>query len=73
VWCKQGVGFREFVRRCDIGVVILSPLFRLEASYRDDPEFKEFAGGGWADRFAYLPVSGTCFQLAVRKDLLAPR
>jgi hypothetical protein len=75
LWIKKpGMGFRYFAQQQDIGVAVFSPCLLKEVELRDDPEFKEFAAEGWADRFRYLRVPGTeAFRLAVRKDLLAPR
>lgn len=66
---SKHVGFREFVRQGNIGLVLLDEMLLDDAGYRDDPEFKEFAAGAW-EGFRYVPVPDAPVRIAVRKDLL---
>jgi hypothetical protein len=62
--------FREFLRRRDIGVVVLDPGLLSDVCYRDDPTFKDFVAGKTADDFRLFPVPHVPVKIAVRQDLL---
>src|SRR5262249_20954222 len=68
-------GFAEFLRKHDVGVVILSPTLTNDPLYKSDPEFRRFVEQDGDDAFTVLVAPHAQTRVAVRKDLLpdAPR
>jgi hypothetical protein len=63
-------GFREFVSRCDVGIVLLDERLQADERFATDPAFRAL----WDERdtgpFAVLTAPGG-HRVAVRRDLLA--
>lgn len=63
-------GFAEFLRKHDVGVVMLSPTLANDPLYASDPEFRQFVTERGGDAFAVLEAPRGLTRVAVRKDLL---
>ena len=64
-------GFGEFVRRFDIGIVLLDERLRADERFATDPAFLALWDGRDTGPFAILATPGG-HRVAVRRDLLAP-
>jgi hypothetical protein len=62
--------FRAFLRRRDVGVVVIDPGLLSDVCYRDDPSFKDFVAGKQTDDFRLFRVPHVPVKIAVRRDLL---
>jgi hypothetical protein len=63
-------GFTGFLRRHDIGIVVLDPVLKEYVLYRDDPEFLAFLRAPEQSGFVVVPTVPGLVSLAVRRDLL---
>ena len=63
--------FGDFLRRTGVNVVVLDPILRGDALYRDDPEFRAFAAGRHTDGFTRFDVPGCPVCIAVRDAVLS--
>jgi len=63
--------FGEFIRRANVGIIVLDSWLLNDPAYHDDPEFQEFVAGKQADDFAFYDAPDTPVRIAVRRDLLA--
>lgn len=68
-----GERFSDFVRRTNVGVLVLEPQVLATPLMRDDPDAKALATGRESESFRVFPVEGyPDFRIAVRRDLLLP-
>ncbi|QJW99472.1 hypothetical protein [Frigoriglobus tundricola] len=66
-----GERFADFIRRANIGVVVLHPFLAEYPQIRDDPDFRALVEGRDSGAFAVFPVEGyALLRIAVRRDLL---
>ncbi len=69
-----GEGFLPFVKRANIGLVVLDPVTTTVPQLRDDPDLKALVEREESDVFRVFRVEGHPeIRLAVRKDLLPPQ
>jgi hypothetical protein len=68
-----GERFSDFVRRTNVGVVVLEPQVLVAPLLRADPDARALAAGRESESFRVFPVEGhsDCW-IAVRRDLLPP-
>lgn len=63
-------GFREFVARCDVGIVLLDERLRGDERFATDPAFRALWDGRDTGPFVILTTPGG-HRVAVRRDVLA--
>lgn len=65
-----GTNLREFVKRSNVGVVVVDATLASSPALKDDPEMKELAAGRETATFRLVPATNPpVMWLAVRRDL----
>jgi hypothetical protein len=67
---EKSEGFREFMVKRDIGVIVVTELLATDLRFRNDPEWQNFLANYGEFGFERVQIPGSGTRVLVRKDLV---